>query len=139
MRTKKQKKGQVTIEYLFVLAVGISIVVVSFSTLGSIMYAFNKASTSMKVSSDIIRVVNAAKEVCILGKGNSRKIELSSEVNIICRTKNNKGIITFGYKEGETSRWLPCNCKSNVRGEKNVIIKWDDTLDRIAILGSNKG
>lgn len=104
-------KGQVTIEYLLITLIALALL--SFS-----LHALISANSAQQVSykkalflSDANDLSHAMREVCVLGNGNSRKIQLKSEVEITGGA-NSITVMEVGGN-GTHSEEMPCTISSS--------------------------
>ncbi len=104
-------KGQVTIEYLLVTLVALTLLSFSLHALISANNAQQAGYKKAMFLSDASDLSHAMKEVCVLGDGNSRKIQLKSEVEI---GGSGKAItIKESGGNGTHSEELPCSFSSS--------------------------
>lgn len=134
MKGKKEKRGQVTVEYLMILIVALTSITISLTALNAVLNAFEKAKHMTEVKGDVDKITETVKEVCLLGKGNQRSIYIKTKLGISCKKVKDAWEITFNYSGTDTtSRWVPCKCKGNNIKPGNVVIGWDEILDQVAI------
>jgi uncharacterized protein (UPF0333 family) len=120
---RKSMKGQLTIEYLLITLVALTLL--SFS-LHALISANNAQQTSYHKAlflSDASDLSHAMKEVCVLGDGNSRKIQLKTEVEI-SGSGNTLTINEVGGNSTHTEE-LPCELSSSGTFSGLVYVKND--------------
>lgn len=77
-------KGQVTVEYLLLFSVGLVLIAFSVGALVVIRDAETQLTSSEKAKIAVSSLKSAGDEVCALGDGNSRVVELGWEVELSC-------------------------------------------------------
>ncbi|MGB9719047.1 MAG: hypothetical protein ACPL06_00430 [Candidatus Anstonellales archaeon] len=115
-------KGQATIEYLLITLIALTLL--SFS-----LHALINANTAQQIGyqkalflSDATDLAHAMSEVCVLGDGNSRKIQLKSEIEISGSGK----MVTIrqgGGGNSTSSEELPCTISSSGTFSGAVYVK----------------
>lgn len=115
-------KGQVTIEYLLITLIALTLLSFSLHALASANAAQQAGYEKAKFLSDANDLSHAMKEVCVLGDGNSRKINLKSEIKI----SRGKTVVMEGVMENAThSEELPCTVSSSGTFSGTVYVKND--------------
>ncbi len=77
-------KGQVTVEYLLLFSVGLVLIAFAVGALVVIKDAESVLTSSEKAKIAVASLKSAGDEVCALGDGNSRVVELGWEVTLEC-------------------------------------------------------
>jgi len=99
-------KGQVTLEYLILGAIGLSLILVSLVSLSSISKSFGEGRNILAFKDDVNRLYHAMSEVCILGSGNRRIVLIHGTIHV----QKNGDVVVFENVDGALS-------------EKNRIVK----------------
>ena len=68
-------KGQVSLEYMLVLAISLAALAFSVSALFGIKNSFEAQSRQILLSKSVERIAQAADEVCLLGGSNARTVD----------------------------------------------------------------
>ena len=77
-------KGQATVEYLILFAVGLALIGFSIGALAAIKNAEGQLADLEKAKIAAASLKSAGDEVCALGDGNSRVVDLGWEVSLGC-------------------------------------------------------
>lgn len=77
-------KGQVTVEYLLLFSVGLALIAFAVGALVVIRDAELQLTSLEKAEIAVSSLKSAGDEVCALGDGNSRALELGWEVELEC-------------------------------------------------------
>jgi len=107
-------KGQITLEYLVISLVALVLLSIAFTALFKIKEMSDASYELIQFKGAVERIHSASKELCALGDGNSREIDVVTLVKIEMHGDNVK------YSHGDHSivRKLDCNLNFNsVEGE----------------------
>ena len=77
-------KGQATVEYLILFAIGLALIGISVGALAAISEAEGQLTDLEKARIAAGALRGAGNEICALGDGNSRVVELAWEVSLEC-------------------------------------------------------
>lgn len=99
-------RGQVTLEYILVSLVILSLLSISVFSLMKIKDGSDNMVKIMQFKSDALSVYNAAADVCALGKGNSRVVSISTPMTVSFEA--NGKLLVFGYNGNEIVKTLEC-------------------------------
>lgn len=105
---KKNKKGQLTIEYLILSVVVLAILAVSITTVLEINKSAGKALNAIVFRKSALDLYSTIEEVCALGAGNSQTVLLRANMTV---TKNGKNI---EFSDGTNNMALEAVCPLNI-------------------------
>ncbi|MFP3949757.1 MAG: hypothetical protein ACLFUZ_01545 [Candidatus Micrarchaeia archaeon] len=77
-------KGQATVEYLLVFSIGLALIAFAIGALSIIKNTENRLASLEQAEIAVASLKSAGDEVCALGDGNSRVVELGWEVELEC-------------------------------------------------------
>ncbi|MEM4335555.1 MAG: hypothetical protein QXY61_00975 [Candidatus Anstonellales archaeon] len=115
-------KGQVTVEYLLITLIALTLLSFSLNVLTNANNAQQSGYERAKFLSDANDISHAMKEVCVLGDGNSRKINLKTEIKI----SGKETVVIEGMYENLTHQEeIPCDVSSSGTFSGTVYVKND--------------
>lgn len=86
-------KGQVTSEYLLIVMISITLLFVSIGASFKIKDDADKSYQLLLFRNAANTIYNTEEEICVLGNGNSRKINVPVNMSIL--TDENSGLVIF--------------------------------------------
>ncbi|MFA5108053.1 MAG: hypothetical protein WC492_00800 [Candidatus Micrarchaeia archaeon] len=121
----KQKKGQLTLETLLVCAVALSLLIIAASAVNEMQNSQEGILQKKSLKDGVDMIADYADEICILGEGNSRTVEIAY-TKFGISTDNRKIIATDG--RWNYSRDVLCNPKviANSKFEKIAYLWYED-------------
>gem|GEM_PF-759387 len=108
----KNKKGQITVEYMVLTLVVLSMLSISIAMLIQINNTAHQAVDNLTFRKSALDVQATIDEVCALGEGNSREIIVKTDMSV---EKNNAELI-FTDKKSNQSLALNITCPENIYG-----------------------
>lgn len=122
-------KGQLSIEYLLVSTVAILLILVSLAALIGVKDYSDSAMKVHTLKSSAISLNTAINEVCALGNGNGRVIQLTTNLSIDCEYADEEWVVSFYDPENSIIHSSHCEVKTakNLNGlvyiqnEKGII------------------
>ena len=123
-------RGQISLEYLMISVVSLSLIFISLLSLMAIKDSSMKALEILKFKSSIVSLSSSINEVCALGNGNSQSLDLTSSLSMET-TKTDHWLVRFS--NGNLSLVRPAICQ--VEAERNleglVYVKNENGLIRV--------
>ena len=108
----KNKKGQITVEYMVLTLVVLSMLSISIAMLIQINNTAHQAVDNLTFRKSALDVQATIDEVCALGEGNSREIIVKTDMSV---EKNNAELI-FKDKKSNQSLALNITCPESIYG-----------------------
>lgn len=102
------QRGQITLEYLFVTLIIISLLGFSLYALVKIKESADNSITILNFKNDALGIYNAAKDVCALGNGNSRVVSIKTPMNISFEKKNELNFMVFEQGNNTIVKTIEC-------------------------------
>lgn len=109
----KNKKGQITVEYMVLTLVVLSMLSISIAMLIQINNTAHQAVDNLTFRKSALDVQATIDEVCALGEGNSREIIVKTGMSV---KKNNDAELIFTDKKSNQSLALNITCPENIYG-----------------------
>lgn len=111
-------KGQISLELLIIFSVFLVVLSFSLYTLTEMNKRNTEAYNSMRLKLMFEDIADAVENICILGDGNIRRIELPVEVTV----EFQDSVMTLHSSGKEYERYVPCIIKQkNING--TILIK----------------
>jgi uncharacterized protein (UPF0333 family) len=105
-------KAQVSMEYLLLSLVAITLLSISAFSLSKIRDFSDEASDVYAFRSSSISLSNAINEVCALGSGNRREVSLGSVVSLYSREGSGSWLVVFSHSNHSIVKSSPCRVKA---------------------------
>lgn len=112
-------KAQITVEYLMLLLVFMAVLSIVLATLYSVKESSENALEILSFDSQIELIDSRINEVCSLGSGNSREIDIIYPMNISYYEEG----IQFSYENHSISKSYPCKIQGENSFADKIIIK----------------
>ncbi len=109
-------KAQVSLEYLLLSLVTLSLLSISALALLSIKDYSEEASAAYAFRYSALSLGNAVNEVCMLGSGNGREVFLEAEISLDSKEDSYSWLISFSNADSSIVKASPCE----VEEEKNL-------------------
>lgn len=109
----KNKKGQITVEYMVLTLVVLSMLSISIAMLIQINNTAHQAVDNLTFRKSALDVQATIDEVCALGEGNSREIIVKTDMTV---KKNNYAELIFKDKKSNQSLALNITCPESIYG-----------------------
>jgi len=106
----KNKKGQITVEYMVLTLVVLSMLSISIAMLIQINNTAHQAVDNLTFRKSALDVQATIDEVCALGEGNSREIIVKTGMNV----KKNNAELIFTDKKSNQSLALNITCPERI-------------------------
>ena len=126
-----KKKGQVSLEYLILAAIGLSLILVALISLNSINKKFMKGYDILQFKNDADQLNSAINEVCILGKGNQRNVLIHEDINVIQMGDKVRYVYQNDIKNSVLKKSY-CNLGITHLSKGKINIYYNDMLNRIS-------
>ena len=137
----KDNKGQVSLEYLLILAISIAILIVF--TLPLTQQAIEDTldvSNSLDVKNDLSKITQAVEKVYGEGQGSKQKVNIISSNKIKIYLTNNQVYCKLKLKNGSyksieeyyESNLASCSVTLN-KGENILVVEWPENSDKMII------
>ncbi|MGV8176371.1 MAG: hypothetical protein ACP5NX_01060 [Candidatus Bilamarchaeaceae archaeon] len=110
MMSQTSRMGQVSIEYLLVSAVLLSVLFFSVFSLYQIKEASDRQLASFRFQQDAQSLADRASRVCVLGSGSSAEYELSASSSTPISVYYENGVIEFSSMN--LSKAFPTRCEA---------------------------
>ena len=107
----KNKKGQITVEYMVLTLVVLSMLSISIAMLIQINNTAHQAVDNLTFRKSALDVQATIDEVCALGEGNSREIIVKTGMSV---KKNNDAELIFTDKKSNQSLALNITCPERI-------------------------
>jgi len=104
------RKGQASLEYLLLSAIALALLMVSASALIGIRDMAVRGAAAASFHSNAGSLSSAASEVCALGDGNGREMDLAAEISIYSEKADEGWLVRFSGP-GNESLVQPCRCE----------------------------
>ena len=118
-------RGQISLEYLIIAIIALSLVSISLFALNKIRSDADKNYDNVKFNSLSQDFFNTVDEICALGNGNSRSILLSLPVFISSGYGTSTNYAAVNH--GSLSKSNPAGCEISISGDfKNSITIYND-------------
>lgn len=114
-------KGQITTEYLALFLVFMGILSLSLSVIGSIKDSSEQSAELLSFNAQINEIDQKISDVCSLGSGNKREVELSLGFSI----SYYEGGIQFSHKNSTISKSYPCSIEGEGSFDGILVIEND--------------
>ncbi|MDO8553454.1 MAG: hypothetical protein Q7S22_01500 [Candidatus Micrarchaeota archaeon] len=120
-------KGQITSEYLLISVVSIALIAISLTATFKIKDDADKSYELLQFKNSVDNIYNAAENVCALGNGNSRKVEIDSPFS--ASTDSSSGYVIFVSKskkftkEERIVKNFTCKLDGEYSLDENIIVK----------------
>ena len=101
-------RAQVSLEYLLLSLVALSLLSFSVFALLSIRDYSNEASAAYTFRSSVLSMDNAINEVCVLGGGNGREVFLGTEVSVDSEEGDDGWLVSFSHSDYSIVKTSPC-------------------------------
>lgn len=115
-------RGQVSLEYLFVSLISLSLISISLIALIGIKDFSTEAINSFHFKSSALHLANTINEVCALGGGNSRSIDINQPMDVESALADH-WLVRFSSSDLSLVRPSLCKVEALHNIEKQVYIK----------------
>lgn len=114
-------RGQISLDYLIIALISLSLVSISFIALNKIRTSADKTYDTIKFKSIAEDIFIASDELCALGNGNSRSLGLPFSVSIISNLEDKFSFLTILHENNSFSHKV--NCKVSINGDFSENLK----------------
>ncbi len=108
-------KGQATVEYLLVFSIGLALIAFAVGALSIIKNTENRLASIEQAEIAVASLKSAGDDVCALGDGNSRVVELGWEVELEC---SGNVVKAHSGNQSAVSGLEHCEVSCSGRGER---------------------
>ena len=115
-------RGQISLEYLLISVVSLSLISISLLSLFAIRNSSMHAMNAIKFRSSAISLANTINEVCALGNGNSRSLDLASDLSVES-IKADQWLVRFSSANLSLIRPTFCRVESGSNLNSQIKIK----------------
>lgn len=126
-------KGQITIEYLLLGVIGLSLIFIALISLKGINQSFISGYNVLQFKDDVVNLNTAMDDVCVLGKGNQRTVTVKEDIAL----QKNGDIIRYSEGRGNNAHSIPkkliCDIETKHINSGKNIVRWDSLLNRIIV------
>ena len=123
MQDLKTIRAQVSLEFLTVFAIYLTLLLIAAYSLSNIKASFDSALDKKLLQQLGKDVENSAEEVCFLGKGNVRELEVPSKLGELSVEESGRQVRLFSpSKNISYSLELPAGCVVDILQESLALI-----------------
>lgn len=123
-------KGQVSFEYLIVSLISLSLIFISLTALIGIKDFATNALSLIRFKSSALSLTDAINEVCALGNGNSRSIDIGQAIDVESKLADN-WLVRFSQNDLSLVRPTICKVEALHNLEKQVYIKNENGIVKL--------
>ena len=116
-------KAQVSLEYLLLSLVALSLLSVSAFALLSIRDYSDEASKAHAFRSSALSLRDAINEVCVLGSGNGREVSLETGISLGSEEGDDGWLVSFSHSDYSIVKASPCRVEASENLEGLVYVE----------------
>ena len=124
-------RAQVSLEYLLLSLVALSLLTLSAFALLSIREYSGKVSEAQGFRASVLSLGNAINEVCVLGSGNRREVSLGVEVSIDSEKADEGWLVGFSCSDLSMVRASPCKVERAERLKGPVYVENEEGMVKV--------
>ena len=119
-------RGQISLEYLIIAIIALALVTLSLSSLNKIKSNADQSYATLKFKSLAQDIFNAFDELCALGNGNSRPLQISMPASVESDTKNDVSFVTVYGSNISLSHETKCESSLSGTFENEIVLANDN-------------
>ncbi|MEW6036178.1 MAG: hypothetical protein AB1529_06200 [Candidatus Micrarchaeota archaeon] len=124
-------KGQASAEYLLLALVALSLLALSLSSLSAIKGYAERGIAAYSFRASAMSLAGAIDEVCALGAGNMRRLELPSELSLEPVESDDGWLVRLSGANASIVRAVPCEADASGGLSGTVYVENKDGKARI--------